>query len=294
MRRGLLLIPLLALLTPASAGASMDCATAVWDRRVESRFLPAPAAVDVPTDSLIWSVGRHSLSCEEPLGLALLDEDGEDLALVEEGRLCADSTSVIAWRPLAGLEPGATYTITPGEPVWPVDEDVEPQTFTVGEAASLGAPEIPGVVARHVRVEATGLYGPCGGGYYANDHVLYDLDSDAPILLLAGGAERTSAIPETPWASLASFSTGPMPGLLGGLGPRVGLVGSLPPTTRVETAVGAMDLAGNFSGWSETDAVTMPAAGCHATKEYDQAWLALVLLLLGSGLSRLRATSRST
>ncbi len=276
MRRALLVLGVLCLVTPGVARASMDC-TVYWAGRYETWLLPAADATDVPTDTLIWSIG-DSLDggCEEPLDVALLDPDGEPIALVEEGRMCAGPHSVIAWRPLAELSPGASYTIAPGEPVYAADGRLEPQRFTVGPGPAEALPNVPSPLARHVYVEATGLHGGCGGSY-RSDHVIWELDSDAPILLLAGGPEDRGRdpAPGSIWSELADFSAEP----------EVVVEGRLQPTTRIDVRFGAADLAGNFSGWSQPEAVTMPAAGCTSSIRYDEAWLGALALLLGGAQS---------
>jgi hypothetical protein len=76
------------------------------------------------------------------------------------------------------------------------------------------------------------------------------------------------------------------------VGSLVELQGELPPASMLRLRAGTFDLAGNFSGWSEEQTASMPAAGCSSTKTFDQAALGLALLLVGCGLLRRRDLRR--
>ncbi|MCP4868769.1 MAG: hypothetical protein GY898_08625 [Proteobacteria bacterium] len=62
------------------------------------------------------------------------------------------------------------------------------------------------------------------------------------------------------------------------LGDELEIVGTMQPGTVLRVQYGGLDLAGNFSGWSDERRITLPAAGCSAEGGVPLGLLPLLLL----------------
>ncbi len=268
MVRPVALVALLLAWLPPAAAEAVTCA---WPPP-EHALLPADDATDVPANTLLWSITRDiRVDCPTPPPVRLVqivDAVEVDVPMTWAGRICAGFQGVAAWRPQQPLEEGLYIATSTPEDDWGMEEEVR-AVFRVGAETDQDAPAVPVLERREVHTAPPRLYNPCN--WEAGDYASYSFAPTGALGLAAGGHaswDHTPA-PETIWADLAAVSTDG----------ELTVEGWMQPTTRVEVRLGAVDLAGNFSGWSEPDTATMPAAGCSTERTWDQA--ALLLLLLG-------------
>ena len=282
------LIPLIALagLLPASADATPACRD-FWPNGEFGGLLPEDGETDVPVDTLIWFGVQGAVDADEdefPVpDVVLRDEAGDLVALEEHGRLGAGSTHVIAWRPADELQPLGAYTL---EATWgddgSSDDGPEQQTwsrsFVVGEGASEGSPEAPTFARIGLETYGNRLqHNPCYS-LPPQDSVEVELEGSSRVALVLLSDEQGQPGPADPFDGVTAAR----------LGVQLTIRDELPPHTKVHLRAGTFDLAGNFSGWSEQEQASMPAAGCASTIAYDQAALGLALLVVGGGLLRRR------
>ena len=282
--------PLLSLVTltlltlaPSLAWATPPCVD-FWPHGDAASLLPQQQETGVPTDTRLWfGVTGARETWEEQIfpSITLRDEAGDDVALGSPRPLGAGSSRMVSWQPVVELQPLMTYTLEASWP--PADEFDDPpdseswsQIFVTGEGPSLTGPAVP--TLQQLDMET-----------YPNDFDASSCYSEAPrdrVQAAVGGAARIHVL----FMAEEPGQDGPPDPFEGGSAAAAGAVveieGELPPASAVRLRAGALDLAGDFSGWSEEQTATMPAAGCASTKTLDEAALGLALLLLGGGLLR--------
>ncbi len=275
--RPFLLLPVLlgAWLLPAEVPATSCGGWSLWS---DGDLLPGDGAEDVPTNTLIWALSFHDrFPCPEAFSsISLVDDQGVQIPLVQEGRICARQRGVVGWRPVEELEPGRTYTVvTELEQFY---EQSPESTFRVGDGPDLERPSVPAIRFRRLATEPNQFQADCVSRQ--RDEATWRIEPSAELHLLAGGHGSLDLDdePEELWSDLAAVSTDDT----------LTLRATMQPATKIEARVGAVDLAGNHSGWSEPDTGTMPAAGCGSERAYDAA---LLLLLPVAGAGRLRRRS---
>ncbi len=285
---------LLSLPAPASACSMRFDVPPVQDPSA----LPDDGAVDVPTNARIWLVfeGRSSGGYEVRLrgGDVIQEVDAERPgAVLDRGdRVLAERHELWSYPAPAGLLPETTYTAavwSTGEVVdggaWDADAPavlVDEVTFTTGDADDVDAPAVP-ESAGHRLSTAAEVYAMCAS--MSDDVAEFKLDASSDFALLAEetflGEPLTSDDDDVGTPRLGDARPGD----------EVAHRGRFTAGRRHAVRLGAMDLAGNFSGWSEPVEVTMPLAGCSAADgDLPGSRVALLLLALGAlpGLARRR------
>lgn len=268
-------------LLPSSAVA-LSCALPDWEEGGDAWLLPRDGTVNAPVDTLLWLVldaapGGWYGYVEPTWTVTLVDEVDEAVEVREEGRVQAGDALVVAYRPDEELPPDRSYTfaVIPSDDsagwLWPLET-----RFTTGLDRDDEAPEVPAERSRTLHVQADELHAVCNTGPDP-DYAKFDVWPIGDLTLLGGGHLQDDSVdhdPDGPWTDISDFATGST----------LEVRGRLQPATRLEVRFGALDLSGNFSGWSEPTTATMPLAGCTSSRS-----AALPLLLLcgaGVGLRR--------
>ncbi len=257
---------------PSGASAT-SCVN--WDDD-ESLYEAAPGLVpnestrsEIPTNTAVW-IPESPTGSWEPDDFTLVGPDGLAVPWEEGGRV----GGVILMQPEFDLQIGLTYSVE----VDMLDSEGETFTtssFTVELPSDDVPPSIPQEVARLLSTEANEFSGLCGSG---------PPDDVAAFTVVGGGSWQLGAIrrggagdwPEGGFVTVDAISDGA----------DLEFTSQLPPGTSFEARFAAFDLAGNFSGWSESVKGTMPPAGCSCREDGrgDAAWV----LLGGLGLARPR------
>jgi len=255
---------------------------------------PADGSTDVPTNTRIWvggfQFGGDSLTTEE-LNLSppfiLARDDGAQVELIAS-IIKGNNELIAVFTPAAELVAGGVYSL--GEEIYSLDNPVPTlvvlATFTVGAEADLEAPELPSELARSSSASprVAGQVSSCG----PTDVVDLSIEATGQVLLAQVGEGRdfdTEALDgEVSELSLDGELD------LGVGGCRWSWPEAKPGAT-ADAQWGALDLAGNFSGWTEPTEIVIPAAGCSCSTQGagvpagSGAILAL-LLLIGGGRRR--------
>jgi hypothetical protein len=216
---------------------------------------PVPNAVDVPTNTRVWC-SSDPLSVESPI--VVTDSEGAVVSGTQT-RLSFPGYGVWVFRPDSDLAPSSEYhatcPFTYGSTI----------SFTTGESATSGPPEVPDLSNKVLHASPDTSW---GASYYAQFPGVGGADAII-VLDLAGSATLDAEGPSGHVADATPrFTEGFLVGsyACGGNWPEAGLGAS---TT---VALGAFNLAGEFSGWSDTLPITLPTsytteepggAGCH-------------------------------
>ncbi len=265
-----------ALLLPAPAHAC-SCALNNTDY-----LAPADGATEVPTNTRIWVGGAHfgddsptveDLESSPPF--LLLQDDGTEIEL-SAGVLSESSLSIAVFTPTAELVAGGVYSLV--KEIYNLDSPeptlVSLTTFSVGGAADLEAPALPRELARSSSSSARlpGQMSSCGPTDVVNISV-----------------EETGHLLVAQLGETGDFDTDNLNGVVSDLSPdgvfRLG-VGSCrwswpeaAPGASADAQWGALDLAGNFSGWSEATEIVIPPAGCSCSAQGNSTPAGLAALL---------------
>jgi len=288
-RLPLLVTSLVAALVAAPA-AAQDC----------DRFRPAPFGTvtpsssdyPVPTNSWLWYRVGNAWELEADPDMAWLSvlslDDGSAVELEPAGTITGQEELLFAWQPVDDLEPLTDYEAAFDPAPFagsgqPADEDLMRVSFRTGEQSDEAVPPVPTELGRELYTDYNQLGHGCEVTDY-QDEASFFLESQGYFNLL-GRAEdgfevtdglfaRTSAISETA---------------------EVEIFGDIGPGARLSVRWSTVDLAGNFSGWSEETKDTMPAAGCVSVGDgriSQAALLPVGLLLLLGGWRRRRLLVR--
>ena len=270
----LLLASTLALLQ-ADPAQACSCA-------LESTDLLAPAdgEAGVPLNARIWVGAAHyDGQLDDAAGqLALLDDSGTPVS-VTVTELFGNNERIGVLTPEQPLQAEATYSIQAG------GEEILGQ-FVVGDAEDTVAPDVPAELDRSSSASARtpGMESSCG----PTDVVVLDVEATG-LLLVASLQDGEAPDVDAVDGEAAELS---MDGELT-VG-SAGCVWSWPeaaPNSSAAVRWGAFDLAGNFSGWSAAEQVSIPPAGCScsAAGSSPAGGAALALLaLVAAGLRRRR------
>lgn len=231
--------------------------------------LPADGAIDVPTNTKIWIDGV--LDCNgypSEMAPRLLDPDGADVPFT---MTCLNSgnfyVQVLVLHPDAPLLPDTTYTVQP-------PTQIEFQ-FTTGAGTDDTPPEIPVEVDRAVEHTRAGPRDTCFND--AEHWATLTVTGEAALFVLDAG-ETTDLDPVAVAGTVAEVTAGDV--LF--LGSTACHGDNFPggASRRAETTIryGAFDLAGNFSGWSDPDPLSL--GGCSVAPR-SPAWWLLLLPLIG-------------
>jgi len=216
--------------TQASPASALSCA-------VPELLVPRPDAVDVPTNTLLWCSSR---SGEESAVIHLVDAGGADVRGTQT-LLSVPDFELLVFRPDFELTADSVYHVEcPGV------------SFTTGAGVRSTPPAVPKVSNVEFLTEREQTW---GSSYFAHFQQVSEPDSIV-VLDLAGRAALQPSEPSGLAADArlvppnADFWVGHGP--CGGNWREAGLGAS---TT---VALGAFDLTGAFSGWTETVPVTLP------------------------------------
>lgn len=256
----------LALALAALAGLSCnrfeDCKCGSDTEEYDLDTLPATSSTDVPTNTRIWGSAITDLQDDAGLSVPITRSTVTD---------SEDHSEFTVVRPVNPLAPNTTYSIITNT------ESSAPHTFTTGAGPQTTPPPIPEVQDLELV-----RYRDCGQSQY---HATYTLRGPASIYLL-DTANRTTFVPADLVGDVTDFSQWPQ----FDLGARCGGYENVPaaPTRNTSTTVrfAALDLAGNFSGWSEPEELTF--SGCKLGGPTSPALLGLLPLLIAR---RRRATA---
>ena len=273
---------ILAAIPVLGAARSADACSCAW---LETDFLaPVNGATDVPTNARVW-IGS-GLYWGEPgdaeFRIELLDGDGVPVA-VSVTDLMGYNDLISVLTPSVPLQAGETYRIR-------VDGDETLGTFTVGSGEDTSPPEVPVEEDRTSSADARipNMMSSCG----YSDVVTLTLGNAG--LVQVANIEGADALDTDALEGESSDLS--VDGQL-----RIGSAGctwSWPdaePGASTTVRWGAYDIAGNFSGWSEPEKVTIPPAGCSCvlgSATTQAAPLAALLLALSVLAIRRRAVWR--
>jgi hypothetical protein len=207
---------------------------------------PRPEAVNVPTNTLIWC---SSSPTNEVSPIRLTDPDG----VVVNGthtRMSSSRYALWIFHPDSELLPSSDYLATCRRDYEGSDRT---SPFTTGTSAASAPPAVPNISS----MDLTAHHGYWGDSYLATFRNVGALDSII-VLDLGGGAALDAEAPSGHVADVEalSFSQDFAVGhsVCGGNWPTANLGGSN------TVALGAFDLAGQFSGWSDTRSIVLPSS----------------------------------
>lgn len=234
--------------------------------------LPVDGSEGVPTNTKIWLDGFLECVGGAPMAWRLLDPDGVEVAYRSRCVLSHNiADALLTLHPVEPLRPDTMYVVEEGEgnPVL---------RFTTGALPDLESPSLPVEIDREVEHTR-----PNSCSDQRTHQATLTLEGDGALFVLdAGdaGALDVAAIA----GEVVEMSGEPRLRLGSSLCHGDNFPGGA--SRRAETAIryGAFDLAGNFSGWTEPDALSL--GGCSvAAGQVAPGWL-LLLMLLGRGRGR--------
>jgi hypothetical protein len=228
-----------AIITSAAGRAEgLSCAVPGFD-------VPYHEAVQVPTNTRVWCA-KDALN---PLSrIRLRDSDGNDVSGTQT-QISAPGYDIVVLHPDAELAPNSQYTVD-----CPPRFDLQPSTtFTTGSGPRTTPPAVPNVSNVETAVHPD-------GGWGASHFALFVQASAADTIVVVDVASGSATLdPDAPSGGVAdalylynASDIGVGNGPCGGSWPGAKLGAS---TT---VALGAFDLTGAFSGWSEPVTVTLP------------------------------------
>ena len=242
---------------------------------------PEDGSVGVPTNTLVWVGGgmtRGLYEGEAQHSIELVDADGV-VVPGSEARMRATSDIVDVFTPDFILDANSTYSVR-------VNGEVQ-STFTTGDVDDTEPPAVPTETERSSWSEPPSIpsWGMCGSGgashglgfgFDTEDSVLILLDNDARSTIDGDNFEGTApAITVHGYASIGNgFSCGGDNWEGAALG------------ARTDVRYAAFDLAGNFSGWSAEESVSVSPRGCNAAGNSSP--IGLVAFLGFAGLTVVR------
>jgi hypothetical protein len=211
---------------------------------------PLPDAVDVPTNTWVWCSHYPG---DESSQIFLTDLNGRGVSGAQ-ALLATPEYDLLVFRPDSGLEPNTEYRAScPSPHPWEGDDGLE-FSFSTGSSSLSKAPPIPNVATVELSAQKGDDWGDSYSATFQNAGELGNI-----IVLNLGGSstlnpdelsgEVADPIYLTTWRD---YSVGDHP-----------CEGNWPGATlgaSTTVALGAFNLAGGFSGWSDTVTVTIPSA----------------------------------
>lgn len=202
---------------------------------------PADGASEVPLNARVWSGGVDA---------RLLDAGGVEVA-ASITRIDVDGIAIRVLAPLALLQPGATYTIERGS---------GSTSFVVGATRDDEAPAAPREMTRRTVVFDAHESQTCGGrGEY---YVELQLEHEGLFALVDRDA-TTTLDGRAPSGAVSTAAFDGVAALLGS-GACVRSWPEAAPGSSAGVRFATFDVAGNFSGWSDSSEVEIPG-GCECT-----------------------------
>ena len=282
LRAGLCLLFVLAAALPVTARGH-SCGD-YWEEVGTTRLRPSASDSPAPTNTLLWLIleeasGYGEVTLEDAArALVLRPEGGEPVAVEVEGSITSPRRDMVALRPTEALQPETSYQAWWA---WPTDVEGEEQdsysaSFLTGDGPDDDPPSVPVEQSRYLESESIVFDWYCGSWSYW-DVARFDVEGTADWQLLdSRSPSQADWWAETAWTAVDGLSEVP----------QVEANGHFQPGGRLEYRFSALDLAGNSSGWSEVQDVTMPLAGCSSTR---QSWSPLLLPFALLGLRRPRS-----
>lgn len=218
--------------------------------------VPSPDSVHIPTNTLVWC-SQDPLRPAAPI--LLRDSRGVDVSGTQT-EMALPSLEVLVYRPDAELAPNSQYTVE-----CPIRWEGQPRThvFTTGPGSRLTPPAVPSVANPNLSANAD-------SGWGASFYATFPQTGEGQTIRVVDLGRKATLIPDAPSGSVAdaffSFGVGDVfvgRGPCGGNWPGANLGAS---TT---VALGAFDLTGAFSGWSDTVSVTIPSEFSTADVDED-------------------------
>jgi MYXO-CTERM domain-containing protein len=252
----------------AVATPALACSCAF---EITELLAPADGETDVPLNARVWVGGGtyNGEAGDAASRLALLDEAGDPVAATVT-ELFGNNDRIAVITPDDLLVAGQAYTIE-------LDEYEVLGEFTAGDVEDLDAPSVPTETDRESSASEripnqTSSCGP-------TDMVTLTLDGSGLVYVAeVEGWDSLDADAIDGEASEVSLD-----GVLQ-IG-SAGCVWSWPDAEpRASTTVrwGAYDIAGNFSGWSTDEEISIPSAGCSCSAGGEGAQHGAAALLLGT------------
>lgn len=241
----------LATLTASTGLAGMAWACSCAFNHTEL-LVPADGAEDVPTNTRIWigaaTFGGSDIGDAEML-VRVLDGVGDEVS-VTFGEVWGNNQLVAVLTPTDPFVEGESYAIE-------LEDSALLGTFTVGGGPDDTAPDVPVEIDRLAEVSerVPGMESSCG----PTDIVELTVQTDG-ILVVANIPGMDDLDTEAVDGEASDVS---IDGVL-----RIGSAGctwSWPdaePNASTDLQWGTFDIAGNFSGWSDTTTIELPGAGC--------------------------------
>lgn len=235
---------------------------------------PLPDAVDVPTNTLVWC-SRDSRSPSSPIQVT--DSDGRDVSGTQT-RMTLPQYELLTYRPDAELAPNSRYKVS-----CPVRYEGQSSSFdfTTGAGPRLAPPAVPSTSNVEIAVDPDFGWGP---SYFAVFHEASERQNIV-VVDLPGGRTTLNPDARSGFVSDARYlSQSTDVGV--GQGPCGGNWSDADLGASTTVALGAYDVTGAFSGWSDSVTVTIPGEGCalgsRASSRWGAAWPLMALAWFGA------------
>jgi hypothetical protein len=207
---------------------------------------PSPDSVHVPTNTLVWC----SRDPARPSAPILLRDSLGEIVSGTQTQMALPTLELLVYRPDVDLAPNSQYTVE-----CPIRWEGQPLThvFTTGPGSRLTPPAVPSIANVIVAAQKDTGWGPA---YHARF-----LQAVEPRTIVVIDLGRSATLnPDTPsgFVSDADLSYG-NDEVYVGRGPCGGNWDGANLGASTTVAIGAFDLTGAFSGWSDTVTVTIPS-----------------------------------
>jgi MYXO-CTERM domain-containing protein len=244
---------------------------------------PVPDAVDVPTNTLVWC-SKDPQSSASPIRVT--DSEGGDVSGTQTV-MSLPQYELLTYRPDAELASNSTYTVS-----CPIRYEGQSPSFvfTTGAGPRLEPPAVPSVSRVKIDVYPDFGWGPA---YFAE---FSEANEPQTIVVLDIPAGRGTLNPEARSGFVADAQHLSQTTDVGvGWGPCGGNWSDAKLGASTTVALGAFDVTGAFSGWSDTATVTIPGESCSLGSRASSPWSAAwpVMALAWFGARRRRSSERA-
>jgi hypothetical protein len=244
---------LAALVTTGTARVhALDCA-------LPEVVAPSPDSVHVPTNTLVWCT-KDPLRPSAPI--VLRDSLGESVSGTQT-QMTLPSLELLVYRPDAELAPDSQYTVEC--PIrWEGQQPLS-HVFTTGPGSRATPPAVPSVANVNLVADDGVGWGP---SYFAN--FLQAVEPRTIVVVDLGRSATLNANAPSGFVSDADFNFY-NEDVFVGRNPCGGNWDGANLGASTTVALGAFDLTGAFSGWSDTVTVTIPSELNGPDREADVA-----------------------
>ncbi len=276
MKTSLVLALTLIAYVPASA-----CACSCLEPGATWFSAPEDGSVGVPTNTLVWVGGgmtRGLFDGEDQHPIELVDTDGV-VVPGSEARMRGASDIVDVFTPDFILDTNSTYSIR-------VNGQVR-STFTTGDMDDSEPPAIPTETQRNSWSEPPFLPdgGMCGSGV-ASHGLGFSFDTEDSVLILLDNDARATIDGDNFEGTAPAITVHGSASIGNGFGCGGDNWEGAAPGARTDVRYAAFDLAGNFSGWSAEESISVSPRGCNAAGNSSP--IGLVAFLGFAGLTAVR------